>query len=124
MTIGELPAWLVGWFTFLRVFLCGAIVARGLEQYLNGLIKKFGADVPEWMEGVEVFGVENCSIVAVLIIFLETIIYTRGMQASKIYNNVLTGMKLTTLVIMVFAAFLKFDKSNFTPFTIEEEGGL
>lgn len=76
------------------------------------------------MLGVEVFGQEKCSIEAVILVIILTFIFTRGMQESKIFNSILTFIKLATLVLMVFIGFIKFDSANFMPFYLEEKGGL
>ena len=45
---GELPAWIIGWSMDIKSTLTAGALARGVESYLTGLIKKFGADVPKW----------------------------------------------------------------------------
>jgi len=75
------------------------------------------------MIGVKVFGVENCSIEAIVFIVILNFMYTRGMEESNIFNMVFTILKLVTLVLIVVIAFCKFDATNMTPFTLEEEGG-
>ncbi len=124
VTFGELPAWIVGWNMNLRYGMSAAGLARGMNSYFTGLLVKSGVTVPSWMIGVTVFGVEKCSILAVLFRAILNYIYCRGMEESNTFNLVFTILKLVTLCLIVFFAFFKFDIDNFDPFVLEEEGGL
>ena len=121
---GELPAWIIGWSMDIKSTLTAGALARGVESYLTGLIKKFGADVPKWMAGVSVFGIEDCSIVCLIFICLLTFIYTRGTSESKIFNTILTSLKITTLLMINLIGLSQFKISRFEPFLLEERDGL
>ena len=120
VTFGELPAWIVGWNLNLRYGGSASGLARGAASYLNGLLIKFGVAVPAWMIGVDFLGMKNCSIEAVLFLAILNLIYCRGMEESNTFNLVFTVLKLVTLVMIIFIAFLKFDLNNFSPFILEE----
>ena len=124
VTFGELPAWIVGWNMNLRYGMSASGLARGMSSYFNGILVKFGVNVPQWMLGIDVFGIKNCSIEAVIFLATLNLIYTRGIEESNIFNIVFTVLKLATLVMIIIIAFLKFDASNFSPFVLEEEGGF
>ena len=76
------------------------------------------------MLGISVFGIEKCSIISVVFLALLNIMYTRGIEESNTFNMVFTVLKLVTLGLIIIMAFTKFDIDNFTPLTLEEEGGL
>ena len=57
------------------------------------------------MLGLKVFGVEKCSLPAVIIIAILNFIYTRGTGASKLFNTVITVLKLVTLLMIIIIAF-------------------
>ena len=122
VTFGELPAWVVGWNMNLRYGMSACGLARGMASYFNGLLVNLGVDVPQWMLGIEVFGIEKCSIEAVVFLIILNFIYTRGSEESKMFNTVFTVLKLITLFLIIIIAFSKFDSNNFTPFLIEEYG--
>lgn len=65
------------------------------------------------MLGIDVFGMKNCSIEAVIFLILLNIIYTRGIEESNMFNRVFTILKLVTLFMIIIVAFTKFDKANF-----------
>ena len=120
ITMGELPAWIVGWNLDIKFMGGASSLSRGIASYMNGLLEKFGANLPEWMLGVKVFGVEECSIIAVVFLFLLTFIYTRGISESNAFNKIFTYLKLATLGVIIFIALLKFNSNNFEPFVLEE----
>ena len=120
VTFGELPAWIVGWNMNLRYGMSASGLARGMSSYFNGLLMKLGVNVPSWMLGVDVFGIKNCSIEAVVFLALLNYMYTRGIEESNTFNTVFTILKLVTLVLIIFIAFLMFDSDNFSPFTLED----
>ena len=120
VTFGELPAWIVGWNLNMRYGMCASGLARGMASYFNGLLIKLGVSVPQWLIGVEVFGVKNCSIEAIVFMAILCYIYTLGVEESKIFNAILTVLKLGTLLLIIMIAFVRFDIDNFTPFFLEE----
>lgn len=122
VTFGELPAFLVGWSMTLRFGVSGSGLARGMASYLTGLLIKFGIPVPQIFLGVTVFGVENCSILAPLFMLILTYIISLGMHESNLFNQVFTWLKLVTLVVIIFIAFMQFDSNNLSPFTLEAKG--
>ena len=79
VTFGELPAFLVGWNLNLRYAISASGLSRGLASYFNGLLQKLGYGLPTEYTSLTVFGVENCSIEAVIFLFILTLIYTFGM---------------------------------------------
>jgi len=93
-----------------------------MASYFNGLLTKFGIDVPEWMLGIDVFGIKKCSIEAVVFLLLLNLIYVRGIEESKTFNAIFTSLKLVTLVLIMIIAFTQFNIDNFTPFVLPEYG--
>ena len=79
VTFGELPAFFVGWNLNLRYAISASGLSRGLASYFNGLLEKLGIGVSESVTSLTVFGVKDCSIEAVLFLFILTLIYTFGM---------------------------------------------
>ena len=124
VTFGELPAFLVGWNLNLRYGISAAGLSRGLASYFNGLLLRFGLVLPNSLNNLTVFGVENCSIEAVAFLTILTLIYSNGMQESNIFNLVFTTLKLATLVMIIVLGYYHFDIDNFYPFTLEDKGGF
>ena len=79
VTFGELPAFLVGWNLILRYAISSSGLSRGLASYFNGLLMKLGLGQPERLNNITVFGMEDCSLEAVVFLFILTLIYTFGM---------------------------------------------
>jgi len=124
VTFGELPAWLVSWNMNLRYGFGSAGLARGVCEYLNGLVfNLFGVHLPLFLTSWTFLGVENCSLLSVLVLILFTEIFVGGMNASNIFNKALTYTKLLTLVLIVCFALSNFKRENLNPFVLEERGG-
>ena len=106
-TIGQLPAWIIGWDLVLEFALGASVVARGWSGYLQNLF-----DLPTSLFGEEsVVNVGAIGIVAVL-----TVVAVAGVKESAILTNVLVVVKVAIclFVIVVGAFFVK--KANLTPF--------
>ena len=71
VTVGELAAWIVAVIYIIRFVLVVATLSRSLHHYVVGFLKLCEVKVPEWMVKVEVWGSEDCSILAVVILFLK-----------------------------------------------------
>lgn len=124
VTFGELPAWVVAWNMNLRYGFGSAGLSRGVAEYLDGLIfRVVGTHLPLLLTDYTFFGFEHCSILAVLFLMIFTEVFVRGMQASNIFNQALTIMKLATLFVIVLFALMNFKLENLHPFVLEEKGG-
>jgi APA family basic amino acid/polyamine antiporter len=87
VTFGELPAWLVSWNMNLRYGFGSAGLARGVCEYLNGFVfHLFGVHLPLFLTSYKFLGIEDCSLLSVIILILFTEIFVRGMNASNIFN--------------------------------------
>ena len=124
VTFGELPAWIVGWNQSLRYGMSCAGLSNAMVSYFIGLLDRFDVEFPKWLYDLTVFGVDDCSISAIIFLFLLTIVYTLGMQESNIFNMVFTILKLLTLGFIILLGYINFDINNFSPFTLEEHDGI
>ena len=122
VTFGELIAFFVGWNLNLRYACSAAGLSRGLASYFNGLLAKLGFGLSERVTKLTVFGIKDCSIEAVVFLFILTLIYTFGMRESNIFNIAFTILKLVTLILIIVLGFINFNIDNFTPFTLEKHG--
>ena len=60
---------------------------------------------------------------AVLVLLILTLIYTRGINGSKLFNTILTTLKLLTLLLIIVVAFAKFNVENLSPLVLASHGG-
>lgn len=50
-TLGELPAWLAGWYIMMEFLTAIASVASGWGSYLKGLLSNYGISLPTALDG-------------------------------------------------------------------------
>jgi APA family basic amino acid/polyamine antiporter len=55
-TIGELPAWIIGWNMNLRYGATAAALSRGWTSYFVGLFNAFGIILPTALYQLDIFG--------------------------------------------------------------------
>lgn len=119
-TMGELIAWIIGWAIILEYALSGVTVSIAWSEYFNNLL---GGAIPyQWCHSpwetsaVGVTGIFN--IPAVMILFLVTLIITRGIQASTTVNAVIVFVKITIVILFIILGWSFINPSNLSPFMI------
>lgn len=119
-TIGEFPAYLVGWCLMLEYGVGAAAVGVGWGDYLNTLLEGvFGWRIPEWlssgpMSDSVVAGVINLPAVALVIGCAALLL--RGIKESARITTILVIVKLSVLVMFAVIAFKGFSSDNLSPF--------
>ena len=121
-TVGEFPAWLVGWNLNLRYGVSSSGLARGMASYFVGLIARFGFSIPTWLTKTTILGIKNCCPLAPLFILILAAIQCMGTKESHLFNLIFTFAKLLTLSFIIICAFMNFDSTNMTPFLNQEYG--
>jgi APA family basic amino acid/polyamine antiporter len=119
-SIGELIAWIVGWNLTLEYAISAAAISRGWAGYLVQFFNLVGLDVPSKLYSWDL-GWISASPVAVLLIFVCTIVIVYGVQESATMNNIITSLNVITIVFfIVFGLFhLKLELlSPFAPFGV------
>jgi amino acid transporter len=89
-----------------------------MASYFTGLFQLLGHTLPPLLTGFTFLGVENCSLLAVVLLAVLTAIFCFGMNESKIFNLVLTILKLVTLAFIIVVAFANVKKTNLSPFVL------
>lgn len=106
-TMGELPAWIIGWDLVLEFALGAAVVARGWSGYLGELL-----DLP-----AAFFGETSVvNIGAIGITLLLGAVAMVGIRQSSRVTNVLVVVKVGICVFVVVAGAFFLKAANLTPF--------
>ena len=121
-TVGELPAWIIGWSVLPFYGFTASGLARAFVLYLAGLLQKFGMVLPKCSYSIRVFGVEDCNPSSPLILLLICYISMKGTQASANFNTLFTTAKLVFLAFIVAIALYNFSPSNLSPMVPEDQG--
>ena len=133
-SLGELPAWLLGWALVLEYTLGAALVASGWSGYLQSVLSSFGVTLPRMIAGAVVrydpqLGrlVATGSLVnlpAVVILALLLVVLIAGIRESARFNGAMVVLKLATVLFVIVVGAFYVDPRNWRPFAPYGMGGL
>ena len=124
-TLGRFLAWIIGWNLVLEYLAAGSTVAVGWSGYLNNFLTGLGIPIPAALASAPLAGhgfadmTATGSIVnlpAVLIVAFVTWILIVGVKTSANFNNAMVVIKLTIVLVVIFACFSYIVPANHTPF--------
>jgi basic amino acid/polyamine antiporter, APA family len=117
-TLGEGPAWMVGWLLLLEYGLASALLAVGFSGYLASLLGDFGWRIPS------AIATGNCNLVAALAVAGASTVLTLGVRESAFANNVIVMVKLLVLAAFIVVGAFAIQPDHWTPFIPPNEGGF
>ncbi|WP_018656738.1 amino acid permease [Actinomadura flavalba] len=114
-TLGEFPAWIIGWDLILELALGAAVVSVGWSGYFVSLLDSIGITWPETLanppgEG----GVVN--IPAILLVLLVTVLLVIGTKVSSRVNAIVVAIKVSVVLLVIVAGLFFLKADNYTPF--------
>jgi basic amino acid/polyamine antiporter, APA family len=111
-TIGELPAWIIGWDLMLELALGGATVAVGWSGYAQILLDDLGLHLPSSIAG------ENATfnVPAMLVVLAVTTLLVLGVKLSSQVNAVIVAIKIAVVLLVVVAGLFFVKGANYHPF--------
>ena len=111
-TIGEFPAWIIGWDLILELALGAAVVAVGWSGYAKSLLDSMGIHLPSTIAG------ENAdfNIPAVLIVLVVTTLLVVGVKISSRVNAVVVTIKIAVILLVIVAGLFFVKGANYHPF--------
>ncbi|MFD1657236.1 amino acid permease [Streptomyces caeni] len=126
-TLGELPAWIIGWDLVLEFALGTAVVAVGWSGYIRSLLDNAGWHLPAALggrDGVSGFGFD---ILAAALVLVLTAVLVLGMKLSARLTGVVVAIKVTVVLIVIVAGAFFVTGANYRPFVpkaqVVEAGG-
>ncbi|MFF5109444.1 amino acid permease [Streptosporangium sp. NPDC000509] len=124
-TLGEFPAWIIGWDLTLEMMLGAAVVAVGWSGYLTSLLASLGMTLPETIAGEGA----AFNLPAALIVLVLTAILVVGIKLSSRFNLIIVTIKLAVILLVVVAGLFFVRGANYSPFVPPAEstpavGGL
>ncbi|WP_432923877.1 amino acid permease [Microbispora sp. CA-135349] len=111
-TIGEFPAWIIGWDLMLELALGAAVVASGWSGYFASLLKNFGIYLPPSIAGEDAV----VNIPAALIVLLLTGVLVAGIKMSARFNGAMVAVKLAVVLLVIIAGLFFVKGANYRPF--------
>ncbi|MFK4546116.1 APA family basic amino acid/polyamine antiporter [Streptomyces tendae] len=128
-SLGELPAWIIGWDLVLEFALGTAVVAVGWSGYIRSLMDNAGWHMPAELggrDGAEGFGFD---ILAAALVLVLTAILVLGMKLSARITSLVVAIKVAVVLIVIIAGAFFIKGANYDPFIpksqpVEAGGGL
>ena len=120
-SLGELPAWTIGWDLVLEFALGTAVVAVGWSGYVRSLLDNAGWHLPDALggrDGAHGFGFD---ILAAALVLVLTGILVLGMKLSARVTTLVVAIKVTVVLIVIVAGAFFIDGANYDPFVPKSE---
>lgn len=117
LTIGEFPAWLIGWDLALEYLFAASTVSAGWSGYFQNLLEGLGWSLPPSLRAAP--GVTEESLFnfpAFFIILLITTLLALGIQASKRVNNIMVIIKISIILLFIIVGAFYVKPTNWTPY--------
>ncbi|MFC0274758.1 amino acid permease [Metabacillus herbersteinensis] len=117
VAFGELIAWILGWDLILEYGLASSAVASGWSGYFQGLLSGFGIHLPTALTSA--FDPSNGTFIdlpAVLIIFLVTLLLSRGVKESVKINAIMVIVKVAVVLLFIVVGVWYVEPVNWDPF--------
>ncbi|MFC4531875.1 amino acid permease [Sphaerisporangium dianthi] len=124
-TIGEFPAWIVGWDLMLELALGAAVVAVGWSGYFSELMAALGVHLPATFAGEHA----TFNVPAVVVVLALTAVLVAGIKLSARFNLVIVTIKVAVVLLVIVAGLFFVKGANYVPFVPDAQptpavGGL
>ncbi|MFV0133084.1 amino acid permease [Streptomyces sp. HMX87] len=128
-SLGELPAWIIGWDLVLEFALGTAVVAVGWSGYIRSLMENAGWHMPEGLAGPTAADGFSFDILATALVLVLTGVLVLGMKLSARVTSLVVAIKVTVVLVVIIAGAFFVTGSNYEPFVpdaqpVEAGGGL
>jgi APA family basic amino acid/polyamine antiporter len=114
-TFGEFLAWIIGWNLLLELAIGAAVVSKGWSSYLGNVFGFAGGTVQ--------VGSVQLDWGALLIVAAVATLIALGTKLSSRFSAVITGIKVSVVVLVVIVGAFYIKGSNYSPFIPEPEAG-
>ncbi|MFI8993791.1 amino acid permease [Streptomyces sp. NPDC053542] len=124
-SLGEFPAWIIGWDLVLELALACAVVSVGWSGYIRSLLDSAGVQLPAGLSGTHE-GQFGFDLLACILVLVLTAILVAGMKLSSRVTAVVVGVKVTVVLIVIAVGAFFINGSNYQPFvpdSVPSEGG-
>ncbi|MEU3026811.1 amino acid permease [Streptomyces incarnatus] len=115
-SLGELPAWIIGWDLVLEFALGTAVVAVGWSGYIRSLLDNAGWHLPDYLSGRDGAHGFGFDILAALLVLVLTAILVLGMKLSARITSLVVAIKVVVVLIVIIAGAFFVQARNYHPF--------
>ncbi|WP_344359854.1 amino acid permease [Streptomyces gobitricini] len=117
-SLGELPAWIIGWDLVLEFALGTAVVAVGWSGYVRSLMDNVDWHLPAWLQGPDAVG-GTFDLLAFVLVLVLTAVLVVGMKLSARITAIVVAIKVTVVMIVIIAGLFFVVGDNYSPFIPE-----
>ncbi len=121
VSLGLLPAWLVGWDLVLEFAFAAATVAAGWSGYARSLLADFGLHLPPALCAAPGAG-GVIDLPAAGIVLALTVLLTRGVREASRVNAALVALKIAIILAFVGLGAIFVNPTLWQPFVPENTG--
>jgi basic amino acid/polyamine antiporter, APA family len=131
VTMGEFPAWIVGWLLAAQYFFSSSVVAVGWSGYCISILNDFGIALPSYLSQAPLIYTPGLgwsatgaliNLPAVIIAAVAGTMISIGIKAAANFNNVMVVIKMCTVALFVILGFSYINSDNWHPFVPENTG--
>lgn len=131
VTLGEFPAWIIGWGLTLEYLFSAATVASGWSAYFVSLFKDMGVLIPTYLSNTPLsydpatgwsFSGDIMNLPAICIAGFIGVLIALGIKAAASVNNFLVVIKMGVILLFIIIGVVYVNTSNWTPFVPENTG--
>jgi len=131
ITMGEFPAWIVGWLLTSQYLFSSSVVAVSWSGYCLNIMKEFGLNLPSYLSQAPVmyssdsgWGASGAfvNLPAVIIVTVVIIMISIGIKAATNFNNIMVVIKMCTVALFVIMGIAYINTDNLIPFIPENTG--
>ncbi|MEV7324103.1 amino acid permease [Streptomyces sp. NPDC093970] len=115
-SLGEFPAWIIGWDLVLELALGTAVVAVGWSGYIHSLLDNAGWQLPDYLSGRDGAHGFGFDILAALLVLALTAILVVGMKLSARVTSVVVAVKVAVVLVVIIAGAFFIHSGNYEPF--------
>lgn len=120
-SLGEFPAWIIGWDLVLELALGTAVVAVGWSGYIHSLLDNAGWHLPEYLSGRDGAHGFGFDILAAALVLVLTAILVVGMKLSARVTSVVVAIKVAVVLVVIIAGAFFIHSGNYDPFIPKEQ---
>ncbi|WP_425828413.1 amino acid permease [Streptomyces fractus] len=115
-SLGEFPAWIIGWDLILELALGCATVAVGWSGYVQSLLDSWGIPLPEVLQGPGSGNGFSFNIAAFLLVVAVMTVVVIGMKLSAWVTSVVVAIKVTVVLIVIAVGAFFINSDNYSPY--------
>jgi basic amino acid/polyamine antiporter, APA family len=131
ITMGEFPAWIVGWLLVSQYLFSSCVVAVSWAGYCVNILKEFGFNLPSYLSHAPTMYSSDSgwtmsgslvNLPAAIIVAVVVIMISIGIKAATRFNNFMVIIKLVAIALFIILGIAYINTDNWVPFIPQNTG--